>query len=54
MARSAHHVQVLSFSPERLVYEARGMSGSLEDTYTFLPRRSPGLPAPSTTAAPAP
>lgn len=40
MAKSAHHVQVLSFSPTKLVYEARGMAGGTEDTYTFQPRRT--------------
>ncbi len=40
MAKSAHHVQLLSFSPTKLVYEARGMAGNTEDTYTFQPRRT--------------
>ncbi len=52
MAKSAHHVQVLSFSPEKLVYEAKGMTGTLEDTYTFQPRRTGTVEVPAP-AAPA-
>jgi hypothetical protein len=40
MAKSVHHVQVLSFSPEKLVYTARGMTGTTEDTYTLQPKRT--------------
>lgn len=52
MAKAAHHVQVLSFSPEKLVYEAKGMTGTIEDTYTFKPRRTGTVEVP-TPAAPA-
>jgi hypothetical protein len=51
MAKSAHHVQLFSFSPEQLVYEARLMTGKVDDTYTFHPRRTP---VSSTPAAPPP
>ena len=47
MAKSAHHVQVFSFSPDKLVYQAKGMNGTVEDTHAFLPRRSPAAPAPA-------
>lgn len=40
MAKSAHHVQVFSVSPNELKYEARTMSGAVEDSYTFKPRRT--------------
>ncbi len=55
MAKSAHHVQVFSFTPEKLVYEARGINGNTEDTYSFQPRRTgTSTPAPTPTPAPAP
>ncbi|MBZ4420656.1 metallophosphoesterase family protein [Myxococcus sp. RHSTA-1-4] len=53
MAKSAHHVQVLSFSPDKLVYEARGIAGGLEDTYTLQPKRTGLVVAPPAAAAPA-
>jgi acid phosphatase type 7 len=39
MAKSAHHVQIFSVTPQQLVYEARLMDGTVDDQYTFLPRR---------------
>ncbi len=53
MAKSAHHVQLLSFSPEKLVYQAKGMTGTLEDSYTFQPKRT-GTVVPPPVEAPAP
>lgn len=46
MATSAHHVQLFSFSPDELKYEAIAMDGAIEDTYVFEPRRTPPVIAP--------
>lgn len=40
MAASASHVQVLSFSPDELRYEAIAMDGEVLDTYIAVPRRA--------------
>jgi hypothetical protein len=39
MSISAHHVQLLSFSPEALRYQAIAMDGEVLDTYETAPRR---------------
>lgn len=44
MARSGHHVQVLSFTPKDLTYQAILMDGSVADTYVAMPRRTGVLP----------
>lgn len=40
MATSAHHVQIFSVSPTKLVYEAKELDGTVADSYTFQPRRT--------------
>ena len=45
MAMSAHHVQVLTFTPEELRYEVIGMDGDMLDSYVTLPKRA-GVDAP--------
>lgn len=53
MAKAAHHVQLLSFAPDKLVYEAWGIAGNLEDTYTFQPKRTGAVVQPPAPVAPA-
>jgi len=38
MVTPANHVQLLSFSPTELVYEARLMDGTQADRYVLQPR----------------
>ncbi len=41
MAKSAHHVQVISFAPDKMVYEAIAPDGvTVEDHHEFQPRRT--------------
>jgi hypothetical protein len=52
MAKSAHHVQMFSFSPTELVYEAYSINGGVEDRYVFKPRRTPASTVKPLPAAP--
>ena len=40
MASAAHHVQLLTFNPDRLDYKVIGMDGATLDTYVISPRKA--------------